>query len=390
MKQTLKPSKLESIIKDIIASRGKISFREFMDLALYHPEHGYYMSARKKIGKEGDFYTSPDVHSVFGTTIMKQLREMKKLLPEDSQFHVIEAGAGKGSMCRQILDAAKEREPSLYGSISYCIVEKSGALMDIQKENLGSAGHIEKVSWQKNMASALKEAESAVVITNELIDAFPVHRVSFNGDGWEEIFVTLADKGFGEVTGPLSSPELETYLSGLEGPFDSGYKTEVNLDGVVRWIRDVGENLKKGFVITIDYGYPKADYYSPLRSDGTLLCYYRHSTTDNPYTRVGEQDITAHVDFSSLAEAGKGTGLELTGFCEQFHFLMGLGVFDELNSMDETDDFNSEAYRENMAIKRLLMPEAMGGTFKLLIQHKGFDEKPHLKAFSFKDLSHRL
>lgn len=388
MKEALNHPDLQLIIKDIINKKGKMSFHEFMDLALYHPEHGYYMSGREKIGKGGDFYTSPDVHKVFGTTIMKQLMEMKSLLPENKRFHIIEAGGGKGSMCRQILDAAKEREPSLYESICYSIVEKSAALMDMQKENLGLAGHRGKVSWQNDMASALKEAESAVVISNELIDAFPVHRVSFSGGRWEEIFLTMVDDELSEVKAPLSNPLLETYLSNLEGPFDDGYKTEVNLDGV-RWIKNVGENLKKGFLVTIDYGYPRADYYAPLRNDGTLLCYYRHSTSDNPYIRVGEQDITTHVDFSSLADAGKEAGLELTGFCEQFHFLMGLGVFDELSSMDETEDFNSEAFRENMAIKRLLMPEAMGGTFKVLIQHKGLD-RPHLKAFSFKDLSHRL
>ena len=359
-----------------------------MNLALYHPEHGYYMSDKEKIGKGGDFYTSPDVHRVFGTTIMKQLEEMRGLLPEDEHFHIIEAGAGKGSMCRQILDAAREREPALYEAIRYFIVEKSPALMKIQNESISSAGHTEKVSWQKDTASALKFSESAVVISNELIDAFPVHRVVFTGKGWEEIFLTLANGEFSETRGPLSDPLLETSLLKLEGPFDEGYKTEVNLDGV-RWIKDVGERLKKGFIITIDYGYPNADYYSPLRNEGTLLCYYRHSTTDNAYTRIGEQDITAHVDFSSLAEAGKKAGLDVTGFCEQFHFFMGLGVFDELNSMDEKEEFDSEAYNENMAIKRLLMPEAMGGTFKVLIQHKGID-RPQLKAFSFKDLSHRL
>ncbi|MDT8317276.1 MAG: SAM-dependent methyltransferase [bacterium] len=389
MKETLIRPELQLIIKGIIKKKGKISFHDFMEVALYHPEHGYYMSSREKIGKDGDFYTSPDVHKVFGTTIMKQLKEMQSLLPEDRHFHIIEAGAGKGSMCRQILDAAKEREPSLYESIRYSVVEKSAALMEVQKEGIGSAGHIEKVSWQKDMASALRVPQSAVVISNELIDAFPVHRVVFSGGRWKEIFVTLADGNLSEVTTPLSDPSLEACLSKLEGPFDEGYKTEVNLDGV-RWIKNVGENLKQGFLITIDYGYPRADYYSPLRNDGTLLCYYRHSTTDNPYTRVGQQDITAHVDFSSLAEAGREAGLELTGFCEQFHFLMGLGVFDELSSMDEREDFDSEAYRQNMAIKRLLMPEAMGGVFKVLIQHKGLDEKPALKAFSFKELSHRL
>lgn len=381
-------SDLPSIITSIISEKGKITFREFMEMALYDPLHGYYMSPHKKIGKAGDFYTSPDVHKVFGTVIMKQLVEMRDLLSADIIFHVIEGGAGKGSMCCQILDAAREREREFYETLHYHIVEKSDALAEVQKEGIRGGGHEGKVSWHKDMASLLDKVNTAAVISNELIDAFPIHRVIFDGGKWEEIYVRAEDDNFSEVRGPLSANDLDRYLSLLEGPFNEGYKTEINLDGP-RWINSIAKNLKKGFILTIDYGYPRPDYYSPLRREGTLLCYYQHTTSDNPYIRVGKQDITAHVDFSSLAEAGREEGLEVTGFCEQFHFLMGLGVFDEFQATGEEAPFNTESFQENMAIKRLLMPDAMGGTFKILIQHKGI-EKPALKAFSFKDLSHRL
>ena len=189
-------SDLSSIIKNIISEKGKITFRDFMELALYHPRYGYYMSPHKKIGKEGDFYTSPDVHKVFGTVIMKQLREMSALLSSDSKIHLVEAGAGKGSMCCQILDAAREREPELYQNIQYDIVEKSDALAKIQKESVNESKHDGKVSWHKDMTSLLEKVDNAVVITNELIDAFPVHRIIFDGDKWDEIYVTAKDGQF--------------------------------------------------------------------------------------------------------------------------------------------------------------------------------------------------
>lgn len=376
------------IIKEIISEKGKITFHDFMDLALYHPRHGYYMSSAKKIGKEGDFYTSPDVHKVFGTVIMKQLKEMKNLLRADTTFHIIEGGAGKGSLCCQILNASKEKMPGFYDSIHYHIVEKSGIMSEIQKESVDREGHRGKVSWHDDIVRLTGDVNTAAVISNELIDAFPVHRVIFDGSQWKEIYVTVRDAKLSEVTGPLSDKQLAEYISLFEGPFQKGYKTEINLHGP-RWIKDISRGLKKGFILTIDYGYPRHDYYSPLRREGTFLCYFKHTTCDDPYLRVGEQDMTAHVDFSSLAEAGKEEGLEVTGFCEQFHFLMGLGVFDEFHAATEEEALNLHALQENMAIKRLLMPDAMGGTFKVLIQHKGI-EKPSLKAFSFKDLSHRL
>ncbi len=377
---------LDAIIRERIESERRITFRDFMEEALYHPRLGYYMTVEDKIGREGDYYTSPDVHRVFGVSLMKQFAELREIIAPEGVFHVIEAGAGKGSLALQILDAAKERDEELYDSLRYSIVEKSPSLRKLQEETLSENEHSGKVTWFESMAEALERAPEAVVFSNELIDAFPVHRAAFDGENWREIYVETSDDGFCEGTGPLSSGELTKALEKIGGDFNEGYTTEVNLDGQA-WITEVGAHLKKGVVITIDYGYPAGDYYSPVRREGTLLCYYRHTLSDNPYERVGQQDMTAHVDFTALAEAGLKAGLEVSGFCEQFHFLMGLGVFDEFKAQGET--FSGDAYAENLAIKKLLMPERMGGAFKVLVQHKGM-EKPDLLSFSFKDLSHRL
>ncbi len=387
-KKLERETKLAAVIKGAIKAGGPISFRDFMEAALYHPELGYYMADGEKIGRGGDYYTSSDVHRVFGISIMKQLAEMMEILGAGREFRVIEAGAGKGSLCQHILSSAAERFPRLYETIRYVIVEKSRTMRAVQKKLLTSEGVSEKVGWSESVEDALEGSKSAVVLSNELLDAFPVHRVTFGGRDWKEIFVTVADGRFAEILKPPSDPDLVRFLHELEGPFEAGYTTEVNLEAV-KWIEGIGRSLPKGFVITIDYGHTAPDYYSPLRSEGTLLCYYRHSVCDDPYVRVGMQDITAHVDFSSLAAAGERVGLEVSGFCEQFHFLMGLGIFDEFRDIDESSGGDCSSFMENLAMKRLLMPESMGGTFKVLIQHKGVG-KPTLKAFRFKDLSHRL
>ncbi len=379
---------LTGLIGQIITSKGEISFREFMALALYHPVGGYYTTRQGIIGWEGDFYTSPDVHPLFGISIMKQLAEMHRLLDGVKKLTVIEPGAGKGILALQILETARKRDPALFEATEYVIVEKSPKMRNLQKMAVEGASLQTKVSWSDDILATLKSAECAIVISNEFLDALPVHRVRYEKEGWKEVFVTAGEGCFQEETAPLSSPRLSRFLSHLEGPFEAGYTTEINLDGL-DWITAVGGALHRGFVITIDYGYPRHDYYSPLRTDGTLLCYSRHSTNEEPYLRVGKQDITAHVDFSSLKEAGEAAGLELTGYCDQFHFLMGLGVVEELEELEKGEKDPLDLYNQKEAVKNLLMPDSMGSTFKVLIQHKGLSE-PRLRAFSFKNLSHRL
>lgn len=376
------------IIRQRINSEGKISFRDFMELALYHPTLGYYCSNKDMIGWEGDFYTSPDVHAVFGLSIMKQLVEMSSLLNNPGNFAIIELGAGKGNLCTQILNAVLEREPSLFERTNYVIIEKSPQLRQEQRKRIISTPLEEKVKWADDISSALTETDSAVIISNEFFDALPVHKVKRVKGKWEEIYVASGKEGLYEETGQLSSDNLSTYLSKIEGNFHDGYTTEVNLDAL-NVIKSIAMDLKQGFVLSIDYGYPRADYYSPQRVEGTLLCYHKHRTNDNPYQNIGLQDITAHVDFTSLAEAGREVGLELTGYCDQLHFLMGLGIVEELEKLENSEEDKALLFQHKQAIKSLFMPDSMGSVFKVMIQHKGL-EKPALKAFSFKNMSHRL
>lgn len=381
-------SELLAIIRKRISGEGKLSFRDFMELALYHPEHGYYCSANDRIGWEGDFYTSPDVHAVFGLSIMKQLVEMRDLLGAGERFTVIEPGAGKGTLCTQVLNAARERAPSLFEALRYIIIEKSAPMRELQRKTFESTPLEEKVAWCDDIRSALKGTDAAVIISNEFFDALPVHRVRRHKGEWLEVFVTARGNELCEETAPLSSDDLSQALSRLGSDFDEGYTTEINLDAV-NLIREIGSHLAGGFVVTIDYGYPRADYYSPERTEGTLLCYHRHTTNDNPYRNIGHQDLTAHVDFTSLAEAGNKSGLLLTGYCDQLHFLIGLGLVEELERLENSDLDAATLIQHKQAIKSLFMPDSMGSVFKVLIQHKGMN-KPALKAFSFKDLSHRL
>lgn len=384
-----KPEKnLSHVIKQLIRKKGKIRFRDFMDMALYYPALGYYSSEGEKTGWNGDFYTSPDVHKAFAVTIMKQLYEMSSFADGNVQSTVVEAGAGKGALCADILESSKERFPCFFKSLKYIIVEKSETMIAAQKAILQERGLIHKVNWITDLESFLKTVDYALIFSNELIDAFPVHKVTFDGNEWKEIYVTLRDDSFVELSSDLSTEKLGQFLVDLEGPFEKGYTTEINLASG-EWINKVGKALRRGFVMTIDYGYPRADYYCYDRCEGTLLCYYKHSSNSDLYERIGSQDITAHIDFTSLAEAGDEVGLKVVGYCDQLHFLIGLGIFDELKNGDDQDSFDLNSFQENLAIKNLLMPENMGGVFKVLIQSKRI-ENPLLSAFSFKNLSKRL
>ncbi len=378
-------------IRSVISERGRITFETFMDTALYHPEYGYYTSKRARIGKEGDYYTSTNVHKAFGTCIMRQIEEMSGIM-QSRPLNLVEFGAGRGLLCADILSSAREKAPALFQVLRYFIVEKSPDFIEKQKRHLKEMGLIDKVSWVSDLKEGLAEG-IGIVVSNELVDAFPVHKVRYSNGRWNEIYVTLENGRFVEAEDTLSDQRLSDFLTKLEGPFEEGYTTEVNLRAL-DWIREVGDTLKKGFVITIDYGYPQRGLYSSERNRGTLMCYYRHQASEDPYVNIGEQDITSHVDFTSLAEAGKIAGLEVTGFTDQSYFLMGCGIEEEFQSLidpplDKGGLGEVEAFKANITLKKLLMPGGMGGIFKVLIQHKGMG-RPRLRGFSFKDMARYL
>lgn len=351
-------------LREIIKMEGPITFARFMELALYHPEYGYYNSKDTIIGKEGDFYTSVHVSPLFGEMICEQLAEIDSLL-QATVLQIVEYGAGKGFLALDILQTMKSKYPHIFAHINYYIIEAGSGLKESQQKLLKGLG--DKVRW----ASSLDDVDKAIrgcIISNELVDAFPVHVVEYSEGGLKEIYVASTEEGIREIRGPLSHPSLAEYFSSMQIQLAEGQRGEVNLSAK-DWLKGIGESLAQGFVITIDYGYEADLLYHPVRKEGTIMCYKKHKLSENPYINLGEQDITAHVNFTALKKWGEEIGLATTGFTNQMHFLFNLGVVEEIKNHPD----------KVFAAQQLLSPEGMGGTFKVLIQHKGVD-CPELKG----------
>jgi SAM-dependent MidA family methyltransferase len=366
--------RLKKAIISRIRQRGKITFWEFMNLCLYHASYGYYYSNREKIGKAGDYYTSPCVHPIFGHLIAKQIEQMWMLMGEKSDFRIVEFGAGKGFLCHDILSYFRKENPDFFGSLSYQMVETSPFFRRTGEHLLSEKGLGKKVTWV-----IPREVESknfriqGCILSTELIDSFPVHLVTLKDDHLREIFVTHRDGQFCEEIGEISSTELKDHFEKLGVVLDEGQRAEVNLMAL-DWMEMVSRMLTKGFVVTIDYGHEAECLYSPLRRNGTILCYYGHTWNNNPYERIGLQDITSHVDFTSLMKKGEEMGLRRAGFTTQYRFLIGLGFLKVAQRLMEENPSSLEGIKNRLAMKTLILPDGgMGDVFKVLIQHKGID-----------------
>lgn len=369
---------LEQKIIDRINTKGPIPFEAFMEMALYEPGLGYYASENTDIGKAGDFFTSQHLHPVFGAMIGRQLEEMWEILGRPSVFHAVELGAGTGLLCMDIMNYLRGK--ALFDALAYVIVEINPFLRDKQEKLLHA--YSGKLTW----VSSFRElsAIEGCVLSNELPDAFPVHLVEMDEE-LKEIYVAFADGHFTEIKGQLSTDSLSGYLREFSIELPAGYRTEINLR-IKDWLASSSEILSKGFILTIDYGYPAQEYYSEERNRGTLLCYYRHQVNENPYQNMGVQDITAHVNFSSLKKWGEELGLKTLGFCNQGAFFVSLGI-DRV--MGELFTNTSDYLFEIAKIKRLILPGTIGETHKVMIQYKGTDN-PNLKGFTIKNQKDRL
>jgi len=367
---------LRRFILTHIEENGPIPFSQFMEWCLYHPEYGYYSSKRTKIGKEGDYYTSPCVHPLFGHLIAKQLFQMAVILGGET-FDVIEMGGGRGFLCEDILDWFRKKAPAFYDRLRYHLFETAHHFLKEQRERFSEQEKEGKVSWVNPEAFEKGEVQiQGCFVSNELVDAFPVHRVVLDHGNLKEIYVTQQNGRFEERWGEPSDPRIVDYIRSMEISLEEGQKAELNLKAL-DWMENVGRLLKKGFVLTIDYGYLAKELYDPHRSEGTLLCYHQHRTSEDPYERLGEQDITSHVNFTSLIRKGEEAGLRFTGLVPQYQFLMGVGILQEMESL--AGEFSEiDGLRLRLSLKHLIEPEAgMGEVFKVLIQHKGID-KPQL------------
>ncbi|MBX2904859.1 MAG: SAM-dependent methyltransferase [Taibaiella sp.] len=352
---------LEQIVIARIQSKGPISFRDFMEMALYYPGIGYYTSSTDKIGCNGDFYTSSNVSPIYGEMIGRQMEEMWALLGY-GPFTIAEVGAGTGKLCYDVLCYLK-RNKALSAALNYCIVERSEPMRERERSLVG-----DDVTWYKSVAD-LPEM-TGCIFSNELIDNFAVHQVVMKQE-LMEVFVDH-DNGFKEVLLPATG-ELKAYFDELGVKLQPDFRAEVNLEAV-DWIGTVATRLKKGYVLTIDYGYPSSELYKEHRREGTIVCYNHHSVNNEPYSEIGGQDITSHVNFSSLHHWGEKHGLQLCGYTNQAFFLLSLGIAEELaNKLVHTAEDGYAGYRQNSHIIQRLLIE-MGPKFKVLIQSKNLPQ----------------
>ena len=378
------------MIADIVRERGPITVAAFMELALYHPEFGYYARAARRSGRAGDFFTSVDVGPLFGELLAAQIAEMLGLVA--SGFDVVEAGAGSGRLAADILRAIAQRHSDLFRRLQLSLVEASPAARAAQVETLRPV-----FDRPFNSSDVPPERIEGVVFANELLDAFPVHQVVMRTDGLKEVYVadgtsrSRADFRRADLSGPPSLPELTivegppstpalaAYLDRLHVQLEPGWRAEINLRAV-EWVRDIARRLRRGFVLLIDYGHEAHDLYSASHSAGTLTTFTRH-TSGTPAAddsvpawleHPGDQDITAHVDFTSVRAAAEGEGLTTIGFLDQTYFILGL--LDTNRTLD---------FRERLALKTLLMPGGLGSTMKVLICGKDLG-RPTLAGCSFR------
>jgi SAM-dependent MidA family methyltransferase len=391
---------LAAVIRDEIARTGPITFARFMALALYHSTLGYYAGGgegREPIGWEGDYFTSGDLHPLWGWCIAHQLHQVWELLDRPQHFDVVEPGAGRGLLAREVWRYALERAPEWVSSLHYTLADRAptGSQLRASREArlagalraLGAPEHATR--WITSLDEAFPQGGvTGCVVSNELVDALPVHLVEKQGDILAEVSVDL-DSATGRLVERLglpSSPEVVGYLDAFGVPwrtFPDSWRAEVCLEAPA-WMRQVATGLRQGIVLTLDYGDTSRRLYTPLRRRGTLAAYFRHQLGENPLAHPGQQDLTAHVNFSALLQAGRESGLRFVALTTQAAFLERLGIHEETEALAarlypyaETErqtsrgqlDYLRRASLRN-AVATLLRPSGLGG-FKVLLQHRG-------------------
>lgn len=366
----------------------RITFAEYMDLALYHPQLGYYNRDRPSIGKSGDFITSSDWGPDFAEVLAEQFVEMWELLvsgalEEDRPFNfaIVEMGAGRGIFAENLLQYLQQQHPDLFKSLTYIIVEISPILQAEQRKNLGNFQSIKWCNWDEIIDNSIV----GCFFSNELVDALPVHQFILEQGKIKEIYITTKttknqpkEINFVEVVGEVSTPKITEYfeLLGVDlsaNVYGDRYRSEVNL-AALDWMSKVAQKLQRGYLLTIDYGHPAHRYYNPRRREGTLQCYYHHRYHNNPYINVGRQDVTAHVNFTALEKYGELCGLDVLGFTQQALFLMALGLGDRIAALSTNVSDVATLFRRREALHKLIDPMGLGG-FGVLLQSKGLKEK---------------
>lgn len=363
------------IADEIRHSGGWISFARYMELALYAPGLGYYAGGSRKFGEEGDFLTAPELTPLFGQAVAAQVAQVLRL----SAPAIIEAGAGSGHLAADLLLALDALGCPVE---HYRILELSGELRARQHATLAQRAPqwLERVEWIDQLPGKF----SGCVIGNEVLDAMPNHAVAWTAEGLQERGVTLDQaEHFAWALRPAQDALL---TAALDIPVEAPYESEIAL-AARAWNSEWGSVLQQGVLLLIDYGLPRHEFYHPQRHQGTLRCHYRHRVHDDPFWYPGLSDITAHVDFTAIAEAGHGAGLDVLGYTSQAAFLMNCGIGELLMRRKDSVD-SAEAARANGAVNLLLSPNEMGELFKVIALGRGLAEP--LLGFSRSDRRYAL
>ena len=366
-------AKVVEYIRQVMDEKGgAISFADFMELALYAPGLGYYSAGSHKFGAAGDFVTAPEVSSLFAKCLARSIRPTLEQL---EQVAVMEIGAGSGVLARDLI---AELDQLGCPVDEYFILERSADLRERQQQTLAaSAG---RVNW----LDQLPEHFSGVVLANEVLDALPVHYIGVQQGDAVEAYVTWQQDHFDWQAGPLSDQRLAERVLELRERFGQdladGYVTEINL-AAEDWVRTLGQMLERGLLLLIDYGFPRHEYYHPQRHMGTLMCHYRHYAHGDVFWYPGLQDLTAHVDFTAIAEAAVASGLAVNGYTNQANFLLGSGLLEIVQAADAQLDYAGQ-------IRQLTLPQEMGELFKVI----GFTRQLSVNTpgFMLRDLTHTL
>jgi SAM-dependent MidA family methyltransferase len=367
-------------IRDLMGSDGKMAFSQFMEMALYEPGLGYYSAGLHKLGESGDFVTAPELGSLFAECLSRQVVELANSLGD---YEILEIGAGTGKLAADLLRALPpDRLPG-----RYWVLERSADLRKVQQDNLAAMipelAH--RVEW---LDQPPQEEWQGVLLANEVLDALAVERFRIGESAVEQMCVSLQEDRFCWSTRP--APEALTQavnrlMIGCQAELPVGYRSEIN-PSLAEWLGTVCRQMTRGLALFVDYGHPGQEYYRPERSEGTLMCHYRHRAHDDVFFWPGLQDITAWVDFTALAEAADSQDLEVEGYCSQSMFLLGCGLDEVLSehakaARDDGIELSDQA-------RQLTLPGMMGEKFQVMGLGRGLTNPP--RGFSLQDLRYRL
>lgn len=345
------------------APRGMISYSYYIQLALYHPEWGYYMKEKEKVGRKGDFITTSNFSDIYGRLIAKWY--IKQVKEKGLEPFVLEIGAGNGRFAVSFIDEWERRTDI---PLEYYIVEESPYHRELQRQLLTFDHHVKQVS-------SLEELKpfAGLIFSNELFDALPVHVIEKNNGSLKEVMISIEEDSLVEKLVPLEDERIISFLKDSRLTLSEKQRIEIPL-AMEKMITRISDTLKQGFVLTVDYGYHDEEWMLPARRDGSLRGYYKHQQVNNCLLHPGEMDITSHVHFDSFIKYGEETGLHLVDMLRQDEFFLKIGILEEFEEHYDRDPF-STASKRNRAIKGLIMPNGISSYFHVILQEKGLDAR---------------